>query len=79
MEEFGLALGCQISEVEKVSTTKLTTECAIGGMLFGCFVGLLAANIANRAEQKKRISYQPQPVQLPVLGNGELEAMIVEE
>lgn len=79
MEEFGLALGCQISEVEKVSTTKLTTECAIGGMLFGCFVGLLAANIANRAEQKKRMTYQYQLSQLPVLDNGELEAMIVEE
>ena len=45
---FGLALGCQISEAEKVSTGKLTTECVIGGVLFGCFVGLLAANIAKK-------------------------------
>ena len=78
MEEFGLALGCQISEVEKVSTTKLTTECAIGGMLFGCFVGLLAANIANRSAQKKRITYQYQPIHLPVFDNGELEAKMAE-
>ena len=75
---FGLALGCQINEAEKVSTTKLTIECVIGGILFGCFFGLLAANIANRAEQKKRITYQPQPVQLPVLDNGELEAKMAE-
>lgn len=48
MAEFGLALGCQISEAEKVNTTKLVSECLIGGILFGCFIGLLAANIANR-------------------------------
>ena len=79
MEEFGLALGCQISEADDVSAAKLTIECAIGGILFGCFFGLLAANIANRAEQKKRMTYQYQLSQLPVLDNGELEAMIVEE
>ena len=78
MVNFGLALGCQISETEKVSAAKLTTECIIGGALFGCFIGLLAANIANRLAQKKRITYQPQPVQLPSPGNGALEAMIVE-
>ena len=48
MAEFGLALGCQISEAEKVNTTKLVAECLIGGILFGCFIGLLAANIAKR-------------------------------
>ena len=48
MTEFGLALGCQISEAEKVNTTKLVSECLIGGILFGCFIGLLAANIAKR-------------------------------
>lgn len=48
MAEFGLALGCQISEAEKVNTTKLVAECLIGGILFGSFIGLLAANIAKR-------------------------------
>ena len=48
MAEFALALGCQISEAEKVNTAKLVSECLIGGILFGIFIGLLAANIANR-------------------------------
>ena len=48
MAECGLALGCQISEAEKVNTTKLISECLIGGFLFGCLFGLLAANLANR-------------------------------
>ncbi len=48
MAEFALALGCQISEAEKVNTAKLVSECLIGGILFGCFLGLMAANIANR-------------------------------
>ena len=48
MAEFGLALSCQISEAEKVNTTKLISECLIGGFLFGCLFGLLAANLANR-------------------------------
>ena len=78
MANFGLALGCQISEADDVSAAKLTIECAIGGILFGCFFGLLAANIANKVEQKKRISYHPQPIQLPVLDNGELEAKMAE-
>ena len=56
----------------------MIAELAIGSVLFGCFFGLLAANIANRSAQKKRISYQPQPVQLPVLDNGELEAKMAE-
>lgn len=46
--EFGFALGCQISETDKVNTTKLVSECLIGGILFGCLFGLLAANLANR-------------------------------
>ena len=46
--EFELALGCQINEAEKVNTAKLIFECLIGGILFGCFIGLLAANIAKR-------------------------------
>ena len=78
MANFSLALGCQISEADKVITAKLTTECVIGGVLFGCFIGLLAANLANKSAQKKRITYQPQPVQLPTLDNGALEAKITE-
>lgn len=58
MVNFGLALGCQISDAEKVSTAKLTTECVIGGVLFGCFTGLLAANLAHRSVQKERATYQ---------------------
>ena len=46
--EFGLALGCQINEAEKVNTGKLIAECIIGGALFGCFFALLAANCANK-------------------------------
>ena len=46
--EFGLALGCQIDEADKVNTGKLIAECIIGGILFGCFVALIAANYANR-------------------------------
>ena len=48
MAEFGLALGCQISEADNVNTAKLVFECLIGGILFGCYIGLLAANIAKR-------------------------------
>lgn len=79
MVEFGLALGCQISEADKTNTGKVIAECVMGGAMIGCFTGLLAANIANRSAQKKRITYQYQPIQLPVFDNGELEAMIVEE
>ena len=75
---FSLALGCQISEADKVSTAKLTTECVIGGVLFGCFIGLLAANLANKSAPQKRITYQPQPVQLPTPNNGALEAKMAE-
>ena len=46
--EFGLALGCQIDEAEKVNTGKLIAECIIGGALFGCFFALWAANCANK-------------------------------
>lgn len=46
--EFGLALGCQINEADKANTGKLIAECIIGGILFGCFVALIAANYANR-------------------------------
>lgn len=35
MAVFGLALGCQISEAEKISSTKLTTECVIDDVPVG--------------------------------------------
>lgn len=74
MASFGLALGCQISEADKTNTGKVIAECAIGGVLFGCFLGLLAANLANRSAQKERITYQYQSLQLPVLDYGVQEA-----
>lgn len=43
--EFGLALGCQISEADKVNTGKLIAECIFGGILFGCFLALMAATV----------------------------------
>ena len=46
--------------------------------MFGCFFGLLAANLANKSAQKKRITYQLQPVQLPTPDNGALEAKMTE-
>ena len=78
MANFSLALGCQISEADKTNTGKVIAECVMGSAMIGCFTGLLAANIANRAEQKKRMTYQYQLSQLPVLDNGELEAKMAE-
>lgn len=78
MAKFGLALGCQISEADGTNTGKVIAECAIGSALIGCFIGLLAANLANKSAQKRRITYQPQPVQLPTLDNDELEAKMAE-
>jgi hypothetical protein len=46
--EFGLALGCQIEEADKVNTDKLIVECIIGGALFGALIALVAANCANK-------------------------------
>ena len=46
--EFGLALGCQIDESDKVNTGKLIAECIIGGALFGTLIALVAANCANK-------------------------------
>ena len=48
MAEFGLALGCQISEADKVNTGKLIAECIFGGALFGALIALVAANCANK-------------------------------
>ena len=75
---FSLALGCQISEADKTNTGKVIAECVMGSAMIGCFTGLLAANIANKVEQKKRMTYQYQLIQLPVLDNGELEAKMAE-
>lgn len=78
MIEFGLALCGQIREADNTNTGKVIAELVIGSALFGGFFGLLAANIANRVEQKKRMTYQYQPIQLPILDNGELEAKTAE-
>ena len=56
MARFGMALGGQISEADKTSTGKVIAEAAIGGLLFGCFIGLLAGNIANRIQEKREQS-----------------------
>ena len=54
--KIGMARGGQISEADKTSTGKMIAEAAIGGMLFVCFVGLLAGNIANRIQEKRERS-----------------------
>lgn len=38
MSEFGLALGCQIDEADRVNTGKLIAECIICGALFGALL-----------------------------------------
>ena len=48
MVSFGLALGCQISEADKTNTGKVIVECAIGSVLIGCLLGLLAANLSKK-------------------------------
>jgi hypothetical protein len=74
MVNFGLVLGCQISEAKKVNAAKLTTECVIGSALFGCFFGLLAANLAISSVQKEHATYQPQSYCFSFHNNGILEA-----
>ena len=78
MAEFGFALGGQISEADNVNTTKLISECLIGGVLFGAFIGLLAVNIANRFALKEHITFQCDPLPLPTPDNGALEAKMAE-
>ena len=78
MAEFGFALGGQISEADNVNTTKLVSECLIGGVLFGAFIGLLAVNIANRFALKEHITFQCEPLPLPPPDNGALEAKMAE-
>ena len=73
MAQFGLALGGQISEAEKTSTGKVIAEGIIGCTLFGCFIGLLASNIANRILDKQNqtaicsIGYDETKVQIEEL------------
>ena len=69
MTEFGLALGGQISEADKVSTEKLIFECIIGGTLFGCLFAFVATNCANKIAKRNNILHQFQPIQLPNLYN----------
>ena len=45
----------QISEADKTSAGKVIAEAAIGGRLFGCFVGLLAGNIENRISKERNV------------------------
>ena len=78
MANFSLALGCQISEVNKSNREKVITEGVIGGTLILGFAALLVANFANRLSKDEDTSYQYPPVQLPVLDNGELEAKMAE-
>ena len=74
MTEIGLAFGGQISEADKVSTEKLTIECIIGGALFGTFIGLMAANCANKIAQRKNTLDHFQAIQIPELYNAETNA-----
>ena len=76
MTEFGLALGGQISEADRVSAGKLITECIIGGALFGTLIGLMAVNCANRIAQRNDALDHFQPIQLPELYNAETNARL---
>ena len=58
--EFGFALGCQIHKADKVNTGKLIAECIIGGILFGCFVALIAANCTNKITSRNN-AWRPAP------------------
>ena len=53
MAQFGLALGGQIREADKTNTGKVITEGIIGCTLLGCFIGLLAGNIANSISERR--------------------------
>lgn len=77
MTEFGLALGGQISEADKVSTEKLIIECVIGGALFGCLFAFVTTNCANKiAKRDNNTLLQFQPIQLPDLYNAETNARL---
>jgi len=74
MTGFGLALGGQISEADKVNVGKLIFECIIGSALFGTLIALMATNCANKTAQRDNTLFQFQPIQLPELCNAETNA-----
>ena len=76
MTEFGLALGGQITEADRVSSGKLIFECVFGGALFGTIIALMAANLANKTAKRNNTSLQFQPIQLPELHNAETNARL---
>ena len=76
MTEFGLALGGQISETDKVSAGKLITECIIGGALFGTLIALMAANYSKRIAKRNNTLDHFRPIQLPELHNAETNAKL---
>ena len=69
MTGFGLALGGQISEADRVSAGKLIFECIIGGVLFGTIISLMAVNCANNKAKREKTLNDFQPIQLPELYN----------
>lgn len=75
---FGLALGCQISEANNSNRGKVIAEGVIGGTLILGFAALLVANCANRLSKDEDTSYQYHPVQLPTPDNGALEVKMAE-
>lgn len=52
MVNFGLALGCQISEANKSNRGKVIAEGVIGGTLILGFAALLVANFAERMSKE---------------------------
>ena len=78
MVNFGLALGCQISEANNSNRGKVIAEGVIGDTLILGFAALLVANLANRLSEEEDTSYQYQPIQLSTPDNGALEAKMAE-
>lgn len=76
MTEFGLALGGQISEADKVSAGKLIFECVFGGALIGAFIGIMAVNCANNKAKRNNALDHFQPIQLPEIHNAETNARL---
>ena len=76
MTEFGLALGGQISEADKVSARKLIFECSFGGALIGTLIALMAVNCVNNKAKRNNTSLQFQPIQLPELYNAKTNARL---
>ena len=78
MANFGLALGCQISDADNSNRGKVIAEGVIGGTLILGFAALLVANLANRLSEEEDTSYQYHPIQLPTPDNGVPEAKMAE-